>query len=63
MSTEVLIGIIIMLIGAHYGTLVYRLHRAEDELAEIRKDFAAAAIAAANAVAQAATAATAAMRK
>lgn len=57
MSNEALIATIFLLVGSHYATLIYRLHKAELELSEMRKEFATAAIAAANAVAQAATAA------
>lgn len=63
MSSEALWAIIVLLVGAHYAVLVYRLHKAEDELASIRRDFASAAIAAANAAAQAATAAMQALKK
>ena len=57
MTTETLTAIIILLVGAHWASVVYRLHKAENELSEIRKEFAAAAIAAAHAVAKAAQAA------
>ena len=63
MSTESLWAIIILLVGAHYANMVYRLHKAEDELAAIRKDFATAAIAAAQAIAQAAQATASVLRK
>lgn len=54
--TATLIAIIILLLGAHYGSLIYRLHMAERELDEMRKDFAKTAIAAANAAVVAAQA-------
>lgn len=56
MSNETLVAIIVLLVGAHYGSLIYRLHMAERELADMRKDFSAAAIAAANAAVVAAQA-------
>lgn len=63
MTNEALVAIIILLVGSHYASLVYRLHKAEADLAEMRKDFAHAAIAAANTAAQATVAAAAALRK
>lgn len=56
MTYEALVAVIILLIGGHYGSLIYRLHVAEKELSDIRKDFAASAIAAANAAVVAAQA-------
>lgn len=63
MSNDALVTIIIMLIAAHYASLIYRLNKAENELAEIRKDFSAAAISAAVAAANAVSAAAAALKK
>lgn len=63
MTNDALVSIIVLLVGSHYASLIYRLHKAETELAEIRKEFAVAAIAAANAAAQAAVAAASALRK
>lgn len=60
MSNESLITIIILLVGSHYGSMIYRLHKTEQELDDIRKEFAASAIAAANAAVIAAQAVAAA---
>lgn len=62
MTNESLIAIIVLLVGAHYGTLVYRLHKAEAELADIRKEFAISAIAVANAAVIAAQSAATALK-
>lgn len=52
-NTKLLIGIIVLLIGSHYGTMAYRVNKLEDEQVTIRKEFAAAALSAAVAAAQA----------
>lgn len=57
-TNKTLIAIIVLLIGSHYGTLVYRLNKAEDDLVRMQREFASAAITAAVAVANAANAAT-----
>lgn len=49
MSYEALVAVIVLLIGAHYSSLIYRLHKAEGELADMRKEFANSAIQVANA--------------
>ena len=62
MTPDSLIAIIILLIGGYWVQLIYRLHKAEAEISEMRRDFskamldmANAAVIAANAVAAAAT--------
>jgi len=61
-TNKTLVAIIVLLIASHYGSLVYRLNKAEDELALMRKDFAAAAIQAAVAAANAVSAAAVALK-
>lgn len=58
-TVKTLIAIIVLLIGSHYGTLVYRLNKAEDDLVRMQREFASAAIAAAVASANASNAAVA----
>lgn len=60
MSYEALIALIVVLVGSHYASLIYRLHKAEGDLAEMRRDFTTAAINAANAAVVAAQAVAAA---
>ena len=62
MTNDSLVAIIVLLIGSHYASLIYRLHKAEQELAEMRKEFAAGAIAVANAAVIAAQSAAAALK-
>lgn len=59
-TNKTLIAIIVLLIGSHYGTLVYRLNKAEDDLIRMQRDFATAAIASAVAAANASSSAAAA---
>lgn len=63
MTPDSLIAIIVLLIGGYWVQLIYRLHKAEAEIKEMRTDFskamldmANAAVVAANAVAAAAVA-------
>lgn len=60
MSNESLTGIIVLLIGGYWVQLMYRLHKAEEEIASLRKELAqsttAVAVAAANALSAAASA-------
>lgn len=56
MTQESLVGIIVLLFGSHWASVVYRLHKAENELLEMRKDFSIATIAVANAAVVAAQA-------
>jgi len=60
-SNEALWAIVVLLIGAHYANMVYRLHKIEEDMAQMRKDFSLAAIGAATASANAANAAIAAV--
>lgn len=59
-TNKTLTAIIVLLIGSHYGTLVYRLNKAEDDLVRMQRDFATAAIASAVAAANASNSAAAA---
>lgn len=60
MSNESLSAIIVLLIGGYWVQLMYRLHKAEQEIAELRRELAtsttAVAVAAANALSAAASA-------
>ena len=63
MTPDALIAIIILLVGGYWVQLIYRLHKAESEIAEIRKEFtkafldaSTAALAASNALVAAAQA-------
>lgn len=54
MTTEALYGVIVILVGGYWVQLMYRLHKAEEEISQLRKEFAtsttAVAVAAANAL-------------
>lgn len=56
MSNEALVAIIILLVGAHYANMVYRLHKMEEKLEEMRKDFTASILTSAGAAVSAAQA-------
>ena len=58
MSNKTLISIIVLLIAAHYVSLVYEIRKVQADVAELRVDVAKAALAAANAATAAATAAS-----
>jgi len=55
MSNETLISIIILLVGAHYVSLVYEIRKVKSDVDSLRADVAAAALAAANAATAAAS--------
>jgi len=54
-TTEALVAVIVLLVGSHYASLIYRLHKAEEDLKDMRKELSqasiSAAVAAANAIA------------
>lgn len=58
-SDNVLIGIIVLLIGAHYTGMVFELRKIRHDVEKLRSDISNAAIAAANAATAAANAAAA----
>lgn len=55
MSNEALISIIVLLVGAHYVSLVYEIRKVKADVDALRADVSAAALAAANAATAAAT--------
>ena len=55
MSNEALIGIICMLIGAHYISMVWEIRKVRDEIHQLTQQVNAADVAAANAATAAAT--------
>lgn len=67
MSSEaiiaVLASIIILLFGAHYGSLIYRLHKLEDKYDALQNRFSDGALAVANAAVIAAQSAASALKK
>jgi len=54
-SNEALIGIICMLIGAHYISMVWEIRKVRDEIHQLTQQVNAADVAAANAATAAAT--------
>lgn len=63
MSNDTLTGIIVILIGGYWVQLMYRLHKAEEEISLLRKELAASTTAVAVAAANALSAAAAALVK
>ena len=58
-SDSTLVGIIILLVGAHYAGMIFELRKLRRDLDSLRSEISHAAIAAANAAAAAANAASA----
>lgn len=62
MTNESLIAIIVLLIGSHYASLIYRLHRVEQKYESLQKEVVDRALAVANAAVIAAQSAAAALK-
>lgn len=62
MTSDTQTTIIILLVGGYWVQLIYRLHKAENEIADLRKELGASTTAVAVAAANALSAAAAALK-